>query len=325
MYGSSPLSVKSKNRHNEAMDIRERGGDVIDLKKLWFVVWGGRWFILIVTVLSSVATIYFAFTIQNIYRSEALLAPVSNTEKTNISSIAGQLGGLGSLAGVSITGKSTDPVVVSIEILKSRAFIYDFIRDHNLTARLIATKSWDRDKLEWVYDEEVYDPKKSTWLYSAEQENSQNIKQWNAYKKLSNSLSINKNISSGLVSISFDSMSPAFARTVVDLLVNDINEYMRDEDINEAKMSINYLQGQLEKTSISDMKLVFYQLIEQQTKKIMLAEVRDEYVFKVIDPPVEPIEKIKPRRAIICIVGFFLGLGLSVVLVILRSWVKNNY
>ena len=49
----------------------------------------------------------------------------------------------------------------------------------------------------------------------------------------------------------------------------------------------------------------------------MLAEVRQEYVFKTIDPAVVPEEKSKPSRALICVLGVILGgiAGVAVVLI----------
>ena len=66
------------------------------------------------------------------------------------------------------------------------------------------------------------------------------------------------------------------------------------------------------------MQNVFYQLIEEQTKTLMLAEVKDEYAFKVIDPPVVPEEKVGPKRALICILSILLGGMLGVAIVLIR-------
>ncbi|WP_308300923.1 GNVR domain-containing protein, partial [Vibrio parahaemolyticus] len=72
----------------------------------------------------------------------------------------------------------------------------------------------------------------------------------------------------------------------------------------------------LSKTAIADMQSTFYKLIEEQTKSLMLAEVQEEFVFKVIDPAVVPEEKTQPSRAIICILGTFLGGFLSCIIVL---------
>ena len=56
----------------------------------------------------------------------------------------------------------------------------------------------------------------------------------------------------------------------------------------------------------------------------MLAEVRPEYVFKTIDPAIAPEKKSKPSRALICIIGTFIGGVLGVVLVAIRHFGKTR-
>ena len=60
--------------------------------------------------------------------------------------------------------------------------------------------------------------------------------------------------------------------------------------------------------------MVFFQMIEEQLKNKMLAEVQDEFVFKVIDPGVIPEEKAGPKRALICVLATMLGGILSVLI-----------
>ncbi|MFV7714303.1 GNVR domain-containing protein, partial [Shewanella algae] len=76
--------------------------------------------------------------------------------------------------------------------------------------------------------------------------------------------------------------------------------------------------------NIADIRTILYKLIEDQAKTIMFAEVRDEYVFKTIDPAFIPEEKAKPNRALICILGTMLGGMLSVMVVLIRHFVGKK-
>ena len=69
---------------------------------------------------------------------------------------------------------------------------------------------------------------------------------------------------------------------------------------------------------------MFAELIEQQTKTVMLASASDEYVFQVIDPPVAPELKSEPQRALICALGVLLGGMLAVVLVLVRHYTTKK-
>jgi LPS O-antigen subunit length determinant protein (WzzB/FepE family) len=113
------------------------------------------------------------------------------------------------------------------------------------------------------------------------------------------------------------------AKEWVDLLVREINAEVKQRDMAEARKSILYLSNQLEKTAISDMKAVFYELIEEQTKTLMFAEVRDEYVFKTIDRAVVPELKVKPKKALICVLGLILGGIVGVLFVLVRYFTSE--
>ncbi|MGY0638612.1 MAG: GNVR domain-containing protein, partial [Paraglaciecola chathamensis] len=114
--------------------------------------------------------------------------------------------------------------------------------------------------------------------------------------------------------------SPVVAKKWVDWLVQDINAEMKVRDKEEAESSIKYLQSQIAQTNIVEQKNLLYQLIEEQAKTLMFAEVREEYVFKTIDPAFVPEMKFKPKRALTVVVGVLLGGILSLVLVFIRHF-----
>jgi LPS O-antigen subunit length determinant protein (WzzB/FepE family) len=106
--------------------------------------------------------------------------------------------------------------------------------------------------------------------------------------------------------------------------VADLNEFMRKQDQIEAQASIDYLREQLENIHITSMETVFYQLIEEQTKNMMLTQVKVEYVLKTIDAAQVPETKDSPKRALIVIFGTILGSILSTLLVLIRYFKRNS-
>jgi len=98
--------------------------DEIDLKELFSALWAGKLWIISTTVIASVIAIAVAISMPNIYRSEALLAPVSS-ESGGLGGLASQFGGLASLAGVSLPGGGGgDKTTMGLEVIKSRQFFY---------------------------------------------------------------------------------------------------------------------------------------------------------------------------------------------------------
>ena len=60
-----------------------------------------------------------------------------------MSGALGQLGGLASLAGVSIGGGESSEAQVAQEIMRSRGFIEEFINENNLAVEVFAAEGWD--------------------------------------------------------------------------------------------------------------------------------------------------------------------------------------
>ena len=103
-----------------------------------------------------------------------------------------------------------------------------------------------------------------------------------------------------------------------------MNNAVRARDVEEAENSIAFLNEQRQKTNLVSLTEVFAELIEQQTKTVMLAAASEEYVFQIIDPPVAPELKSEPGRALICIIGVLLGGVLAIVFVLIRHYAKGD-
>jgi uncharacterized protein involved in exopolysaccharide biosynthesis len=288
--------------------------DEIDLRELFATLWRGKWLIIAFTIVFAAAGVFYALSQPNIYQASALLAPAQNEGGSRIS---GQLSGLASLAGVNLGGGSgANKTVLAKETLRSRAFLTDFIRRHELAVPLIANERW-------VINREVYNPETSQWQQD-DTGKSQEPTDWDLVKAFRELLSVSDNQDTGMVTVSIKSLSPVAAKDWVEKLVQDINEHMRTQDVQEAEASIAYLEDKLRQTNIAGMQQVFYQLIETETRTVMLANAQREYVFKTVDPAVVPQEKSEPKRALIAIVATMLGGMLGVFTVFVMAFVRSG-
>lgn len=68
---------------------------------------------------------------------------------------------------------------------------------------------------------------------------------------------------------------------------------------------------------------MLFGLIEEQAKNIVLANVREEYAFKFIDPAITPIKKIRPLNIQNIILFSFLGFVLGSLFVFIRTYIKT--
>ena len=296
--------------------------DEIDLRELFATLWRGKWIIILVTIVFAAAGVGYALYKPNIYQSSVLLAPTQ--DEGGAGGLSGQLGGLASLAGISLGGEGSNQTAMAKAVLQSRAFLAGFIHRHNLTIPLMANKAWDTENEKWVIDREVYNPEANKWLIDDEGE-SLKPTDWDMVKKFKEEhLSLSSNEENGMITLNIKSQSPPAAKEWAEKLVHDLNEHMREQDVKEAEARIAYLEGKLQETNIAGMQQVFYQLIESETRTVMLANAQNEYIFKTVDPAVVPQEKSEPKRALITVIAAMPGGMLGVFIVFVMSFVRNG-
>jgi uncharacterized protein involved in exopolysaccharide biosynthesis len=304
------------NDQNLAPQYVQHHDDEIDLKKLFFALWKGKWIILFTSFVFAVGGVLHALSLPNIYKAEAILAYANDRKTGGLAGLASQFGGLASFAGVNLGSGSTDSKVMALATLQSRQFMNAFINKYDLLPQLMAGEKWDSSQNKLIINSNSYDISEGEW---ATNDAGASLKpsDWSAYSAFKSVLTVSENKSTGLITLSITHLSPTIAKQWVDWLVIELNSWMKDKSLDETRRNIRYLEGQIEKTNITDMQSVFYQLIEEQTKNLMLAEVQDEFVFKIIDPAVVPEEKVGPRRARICVLAVLLGgmLGTAIVLI----------
>ncbi len=279
--------------------------DEIDLREIWRVLVDNKKLIALVTAITTLIALVTAFLITPIYRAEVLLAPATAEKTGGLGALAGQLGDVAALAGISLGGG--DQTQEAIATLKSRALTEAFIKENNLMPILFEDE-WDADKKGW----KDQDPEDAPTLWQAYETFNENVRSVSADKK------------SGLVTLAIEWKDPVLAATWANDLVKRVNNRRQREAIEEAESSIGYLYKQLARTSSVEVEQAIYRLVEAQTKNIMVAQAREEFAFKVIDPAVPPEEKSKPRRVLITFAGFAVGIFLSALGSIVLS-VRHKY
>lgn len=285
--------------------------DEIDLRELFGNLWAEKWLIIGVTAVFAIGSVIYALMKTDIYRAEAVLAAAESDQ--NMGGLSAQFGGAAALLGVNVGGAEGDNISTAIATIRSRQFIGRFIRDNKLLVPLFAGR-WDKTTGGSVVDEEMYDPASNTWLRADGVPSEQD-----AYRSFVEILAVSEpDRNTGIVTIAINWHNPIEAAEWVNKLVVAINAHFKAQDVSEANRAITYLRRQLEQTQLVDMQRVFYQLIESQTRITMLADVRDEYVFQIIDPAIVPDQKAEPRRSVMVIVGTMAGGMFALMLVFLR-------
>lgn len=297
--------------------------DEIDLKELLLALWSGKFLIAAITAVFAISSVMFALSIPDQYKATAILAP-AESGGGGLSSALGQLGGLASLAGVSIGDGSISEAQIAQEIMKSWSFVDAFIADNDLAVEVYAAEGWNKGAGELKINSDVYDTDNNIWLLEGGETSDLGPSSWALFQRFRGMLSVSQDKQSGLVSVSIEYYSPEMAKSWLDLYIAAINKHMQARQVTKVTNNIRYLEDQISKTSIAEMREVFYTIIEEQTKNKMVAEASPDYAFVAVSPSMVPEVKSKPSRASICVLGTMLGGMLSVIIVLIRHYIRSE-
>lgn len=284
----------------------------IDLLVVWRLLWKKKALIAFFSTVFALASIVYSLSLPNIYRSSVLVA--ANQYEMN-SQIGSKFSGLAGLAGINLLSGNSDKVTIALAVLTSREFLLSFIKRRKISPELLAVDAWDPLENKVRYIDGIYDSGNRKWA----EVDGESVEPTNEelYENFMGRFNVEESKETGLIVLQLNHLSPFVAKQWLDWIVSDLNEVIRQRDIEEATASIAYLNGQIAGTSLADMRSVFYDLIVEQTQKVMMASVRDEYIFKVVDPAFVPERKYSPRRFVICVVGTLVGTFLGVLWVII--------
>ena len=279
----------------------------LSLLALFQFLWEQKFWLVSIPFTVTVIAAAWTLTIPDTYRSDTLLAPTEEAQGAGLKNMVGQFGGLASIAGINLDSDNADNVTVAIAILKSRLFAKNVIAKYDLAVPLVAATGWDRESNTLIIDEQQYDPLTNEWVRKNEPLRPSVPSDQELYERYVEILQIERDQVNGLITVSVEFFSPVLSKNWLEAMIFEINEEMRNREMLSSQQNIEYLQSKVEELDNIEMVKIFYQLIEQETKDLMLAEVTKDYVFRTLDPPVVAIKKYAPSRSLICLVVAFLS------------------
>ena len=103
------------------------------------------------------------------------------------------------------------------------------------------------------------------------------------YEKFIEQVDVSMDKKSGYLKISFEHFSPNFSYNFVNLIINELNIVTREKDISESQAALDYLLNQLSSTEVANVRNSISLLINNQLEKLMLANVKEDYLISTID------------------------------------------
>lgn len=239
--------------------------------------------LIFLVVLGGAAGLGTSYLVTPLFTADAVLIPSDEMLGLNENGVMGGLGGLASLVGAGAEGSKQSE---AIETLKSRELTMSFIAENNLLPILFADR-WNATS--------------KTWKVNSLGRVPTLVDGFSVFDKRIRI--VNENRKTGLIAFSITWKDPILAKKWADGLVKAANLRLRAQAIDRSQRNIDYLKRASEETSVLEVKLSIYKLMESEIKKQMLATGNEQYAFRIVDPPVVPERKASPVRSLFVLMG----------------------
>tara|TARA_B100000579_G_C22836770_1_gene859261 strand:- start:2090 stop:2974 length:885 start_codon:yes stop_codon:yes gene_type:complete len=270
---------------------------------------------ILVVSIAFFLSLLFSLTITKFYKSETLLFLESSSD--DISAGLRSFGGLASFAGVNISEDDESQKVIAK--IKSRDFLRKIKVLDTVPSHLLAFNYYDKEADQSHFFDLQYITELDAWEVTLDGD----VKIHNferLYKSYLDGLTVERDRATGFLKLTYEHQSPKFAKLFLEIIVVEINELFREEELKEADRAIAYLQNQYSSISKAEVKDSLNQILKTQLESRMLANINKDFLLKYIATPNLPEEKIRPNNLLISLLGaIFASLGFLLYVHLLRK------
>ena len=255
-----------------------------------------------ITIVCSGLAFSYSLTIPDVYKAKALLAPAQEDE-TAASSLLNKFGGLVAIAGVK--DKSDAFMSRVLGTVNSFKFLSEFINDNNLLIQIYAER-WNKENNTWDLNENEKEPTVA-----------------DSVALLANNISIEEVKGSSLYTLEVSTNNRDLSAVICNQLIVTLNDKFRKIAIENSLKRIEYLNQELAKTKLEDMRTVLFNLMTTEKQKAMISNIEKDAAFEVIDPAVAPARPEKPKRKLMVALGGVCGGFLGIFAVFLAQFLRK--
>jgi uncharacterized protein involved in exopolysaccharide biosynthesis len=268
----------------ESKLLTAEGLDVVELAR---EVWSRRLWILAGTMATTILGLVYAYTTPSVYRADAIIAP---KESKGSGGNIPFLPGIGSLGGLVMQMGASNTNVDRLDLMiRSRDLARLVIEENHLLPELFP-KSWDAAKKEWKAGSHAPSMRDGMELLR------------------SSMLNVVVQPKKSIITVSIASGDSTFSARLVRLYLIALNKKIQSEVRQDADSNRQYLENQLSFTSDPLLREKIQGLIGMEIERAMLVSSKS---FDILENPIVPNIRERPKRRRILIVSVFAGMILS--------------
>lgn len=246
--------------------------------------------IIITVAIAVAAAAIISFLSPKIYEAKAVIMPVSQTqEQSSMSKIASQF---------DIMSSQTSNASELFSLLQSNILMERVIIKNDLIPVFFGESARVKKENEQI---------------------------WDGIRYLKNTVyKVRDNKREGVIELSVEFRDPQMSAGILTCILTELTDYMSSEAKRVADTNKKYLESLIDKNSDPLIKQKIYTLIARQIELSMMAEVKENFAFKILDPPKIPARKIRPRITMNIISSFIISLAGAICLAFIMDYIESS-
>ena len=297
--------------------------DEIDLRELFTALWRGKRLIIICVMFSIMLASLHLRLAERKYTVRHVFAPVvSENSGPNI----GGLGGLASLAGISVPTNSSSDFSTYKFLLKSEEVAARMLKDRDLLVSVFS-REWDTERE--LFRQPASGPLRSVvrglknLLTGNEPSayippNAARLSVW-----MDKAFSSSEGTGTGFLTISAETARPTLMVDVITSATQQTDQLLKERYIATAEQTMSFYQQQLSRARAREHREALAKLIAQEDQKLMLASKGSYYVAEPITEPYVSLGPTSPKALLVLALSFVLGGVLGAAIVLIKKAFKS--
>lgn len=236
--------------------------------------------------------------------------------------VSGQLGGLASLAGVSLP---TNPAQASFDLylegLTSRQAAEALAKNPEIMQHIFV-QEWDAERERWIAPhgllpamkhmiQSIIGPPPQRW-------SPPNSARFQLF--LSKNVKILRNKESPIVTVSILSADPQFGIKLLKALHTAVDGLLRRRALERASVYVQYLRGQLQLVNVAEYRMALTEALAEQEKMRMMASSTLPFAAEPFGDPVASVKPVSPNPVFVLGIALFAGFAVGALIALIRHW-----
>ena len=298
--------------------------DEIDVRDLFFALWGGKIYILLVSIAFIALASYYLHSAKRIYSVEYNLKPVGETK--NSPSFSG-LGGFARLTGIQLPTSSNNDFNIFKELISSLE-VSEIIFENKKIIRDIFRSEWDETLNSYSRPQknkiQIFVGDSKRLLTGSVETNYMPPNPRRLAIFINKNIQINENRETGFLEFKSESSKPKLMLSLMIEATKASDKIMRQRYIDFSKEPLAFYKEKIRTARSQEHREALASLISKEEQKLMFASRGKYFIAEPYKNPTISLHPIAPKSKSILIMSLILGLFFSVALVLIRHSIKKD-